>query len=167
MHYNRHRYYDPNVGRFISKDPIGLQGGLNVYQCVPNPIEWIDPLGLTSKSPPACGCLDWSRINPKTGETAPEHVMRHGEDMPDRKVPHGVFADDPIATTNAAWDKAVHQKISPTVGPNGNLVYDIPYSEAGLLGGIPGAVAGNPILDSVRIVTSSGGTNKVVTSFPK
>lgn len=87
--------------------------------------------------------------------------------LPDRKVSHGVFADDPIATTNAAWDKAVHQKISPTVGPNGNLVYDIPYSEAGLQGGIPGAVAGNPILDSVRIVTSPGGTNKVVTSFPK
>nr|WP_279613162.1 RHS repeat-associated core domain-containing protein [Burkholderia ubonensis] len=135
MHYNRHRYYDPTSGRFVSKDPIGQQGGLNVYQYVPNPIHWIDPLGLTSKTPPACGCLDWSRINPKTGETAPEHVMRHGEDIPDRKVPHGVFADDPIATTNAAWDKAVHQRISPTVGPNGNLAYDIPYSEAGLQGG--------------------------------
>lgn len=93
--------------------------------------------------------------------------MRHGEDIPDRKVPHGVFADDPIATTNAAWDKAVQQRIYPTVGPNGNFVYDIPYSEAGLLGGIPGSAAGNPILDSVRIVTNPDGANKVVTSFPK
>ncbi|BBQ01384.1 hypothetical protein BSFA1_65120 (plasmid) [Burkholderia sp. SFA1] len=46
LHYNRNRYYDPATGRFISKDPIGLQGGLNVYQYAPNPIEWIDPLGL-------------------------------------------------------------------------------------------------------------------------
>jgi uncharacterized protein RhaS with RHS repeats len=46
--YNRHRYYDPQTGRFISKDPIGLQGGLNVYQYVPSPTTWIDPIGLCS-----------------------------------------------------------------------------------------------------------------------
>nr|WP_269467556.1 MULTISPECIES: RHS repeat-associated core domain-containing protein [Burkholderia] len=27
LHYNRHRYYDPEVGRYISLDPIGLQAG--------------------------------------------------------------------------------------------------------------------------------------------
>ncbi|WP_217468855.1 RHS repeat-associated core domain-containing protein, partial [Burkholderia paludis] len=41
-----HRYYDPTSGRFISKDPIGLAGGINVYQYAPNPVEWIDPLDL-------------------------------------------------------------------------------------------------------------------------
>ncbi|CAJ0806863.1 Protein RhsC [Ralstonia psammae] len=46
LHYNRHRYYDPSSGRFISKDPIGLQGGLNVHQYAPNPVRWVDPLGL-------------------------------------------------------------------------------------------------------------------------
>ncbi|HEX8593289.1 MAG TPA: RHS repeat-associated core domain-containing protein, partial [Pseudomonas sp.] len=46
LHYNRHRYYDPRVGHFISKDPIGYSGGLNLYQYVPNPTGWIDPLGL-------------------------------------------------------------------------------------------------------------------------
>ncbi|WP_155648547.1 RHS repeat-associated core domain-containing protein [Burkholderia pseudomultivorans] len=46
LHYNRHRYYDPHSGRFISKDPIGLAGGINVYQYTPNPTQWIDPLGL-------------------------------------------------------------------------------------------------------------------------
>lgn len=44
--YNRYRYYDPATGRFISKDPIGLDGGINAYQYAPNPIEWVDPLGL-------------------------------------------------------------------------------------------------------------------------
>ncbi|MBR8512127.1 RHS repeat-associated core domain-containing protein [Burkholderia cenocepacia] len=47
LHYNRHRYYDPSSGRFISKDPISLAGGINVYQYAPSPIEWIDPLGLS------------------------------------------------------------------------------------------------------------------------
>ncbi|WP_147376740.1 DUF6861 domain-containing protein [Noviherbaspirillum saxi] len=51
LHYNRFRYYDPDIGRFISQDPIGLQGGYNLYQYAPNPIAWIDPLGLT-----ACSC---------------------------------------------------------------------------------------------------------------
>jgi RHS repeat-associated protein len=50
LHYNRHRYYDPQTGRFISKDPIGLAGGINVYQYAPNPVQWIDPLGLTCTS---------------------------------------------------------------------------------------------------------------------
>ncbi|WP_259740100.1 RHS repeat-associated core domain-containing protein [Pseudomonas brassicacearum] len=46
LHYNRYRYYDPQVGRFISKDPISYDGGLNLYQYVPNPMGWVDPLGL-------------------------------------------------------------------------------------------------------------------------
>ncbi|KWO23032.1 hypothetical protein WT94_02995 [Burkholderia stagnalis] len=46
LHYNRYRYYDPSSGRFVSKDPIGLQGGLNAFQYALNPISWIDPLGL-------------------------------------------------------------------------------------------------------------------------
>jgi RHS repeat-associated protein len=46
LHYNRYRYYDPSVGRFINQDPIGLAGGLNAYEYAPNPVQWIDPLGL-------------------------------------------------------------------------------------------------------------------------
>ncbi|MQT98260.1 RHS repeat-associated core domain-containing protein [Pseudomonas helleri] len=48
LHYNRYRYYDPQVGRFISKDPIGFAGGLNVYAYAPNPVGWVDPLGLAA-----------------------------------------------------------------------------------------------------------------------
>ncbi|MCA7940280.1 RHS repeat-associated core domain-containing protein [Burkholderia cepacia] len=55
LHYNRHRYYDPNSGRFISKDPIGIEGGINVYAYVKNPIVWIDPLGLQATGPALLG----------------------------------------------------------------------------------------------------------------
>ena len=46
LHYNRFRYFDPDLGMFISRDPIGLMGGSNVFQYAPNPTGWIDPLGL-------------------------------------------------------------------------------------------------------------------------
>ena len=46
LYYNRFRYYDPEAGRYISQDPIGLLGGLNLYGYVPDPFAWIDPLGL-------------------------------------------------------------------------------------------------------------------------
>ncbi len=45
LHYNRYRYYDPGVGRFVSKDPISYAGGLNLHLYAPNLIEWVDPLG--------------------------------------------------------------------------------------------------------------------------
>ena len=46
LHYNRYRYYDPRVGRFVSKDPISYAGGLNLYAYAPNPTGWVDALGL-------------------------------------------------------------------------------------------------------------------------
>ena len=45
LHYNLMRYYEPEAGRFVNQDPIGLLGGENLYQFAPNTQEWIDPLG--------------------------------------------------------------------------------------------------------------------------
>ncbi len=68
LHYNRHRYYDPEVGAFISTDGVGLIGGLNLYQYVTNPIGWIDPLGLTKAN-----CTD---TPPLSARAARRKVMR-------------------------------------------------------------------------------------------
>ena len=47
LYYNRHRYYNPGQGRYITQDPIGLEGGWNLYSYVfNNPIKFIDPRGL-------------------------------------------------------------------------------------------------------------------------
>jgi RHS repeat-associated protein len=45
--YYRARFYDPQVGRFVSEDPAGLSPGINPYVYVGNdPIQWSDPSGL-------------------------------------------------------------------------------------------------------------------------
>ncbi|EJB8539053.1 RHS domain-containing protein [Acinetobacter baumannii] len=65
LHYNRYRYYSPYVGRFISKDPIGLSGGDNLYAYAVNTTGWVDPLGLSSSCPLNCpaGTLDPSTVH--------------------------------------------------------------------------------------------------------
>ena len=74
LHYNRHRYYDPAHGRFINQDPIGLVGGDNNYQYAPNPVSWIDPLGLK------CGEADPKDIN-FSQRTVSGNVKKYTEDM--------------------------------------------------------------------------------------
>jgi len=47
LHYNTYRFYDPVIGSFVQKDPIGLAAGSNLYSYAVNPLRWVDPLGLS------------------------------------------------------------------------------------------------------------------------
>ncbi|MDY6994418.1 MAG: RHS repeat-associated core domain-containing protein, partial [Pseudomonadota bacterium] len=47
LHYNRFRYYDPQLGRYMQSDPQGIGGGLNLYAYAKgNPLRWVDVRGL-------------------------------------------------------------------------------------------------------------------------
>ena len=76
LHYNRFRYYDSDVGMFISRDPIGLLGGSNVFQYAPNPVMWIDPWGLAClEAKPNTGAWksspNWDKWKEKGGTITP------------------------------------------------------------------------------------------------
>ena len=67
LHFNTFRFYDPEVGRFTTPDPVGLAGGLNLYQYSPNPFGWIDPWGWT--------CSSAQRQQNKTNGKAAEYLV--------------------------------------------------------------------------------------------
>jgi RHS repeat-associated protein len=87
LYYVRNRWYDPVMNRFVSEDPIGLEGGINTYAYVGNsPTNFRDPLGLdhncyetteikqtatgmTIVVTAARGCGKWGhRGNPNSGQ---------------------------------------------------------------------------------------------------
>lgn len=47
LHYNRFRYYSPELGRYLQCDPEGIRGGLNLYAYTSNPLIAVDVRGLT------------------------------------------------------------------------------------------------------------------------
>ncbi len=58
------RWYQPGIGRFIQRDPIGLRGGLNLYAyCANRPAARVDPFGLAGASDPA---FDWEILGGTT-----------------------------------------------------------------------------------------------------
>ena len=55
----RARYYEPGIGRFITKDPLGFLGGINTYaMAANNPVNFMDPMGLCSQSAQAPALYD-------------------------------------------------------------------------------------------------------------
>ncbi|PXV70848.1 RHS repeat-associated protein [Pantoea sp. PNA 03-3] len=59
LHCNLFRYYDPDSGRFTQHDPIGLAGGINLYQYAPNALGWVDPWGLMKCKNPSEEATKW------------------------------------------------------------------------------------------------------------
>ena len=83
LHYNHHRYYDPELGRYITSDPIGLTAGLNTYSYAnQNSLVYYDPDGLRVIPRPP--------VDPTPGFNRDLH--RALENLPD---PGASFSRDP------------------------------------------------------------------------
>ena len=58
LHYNKHRYYDSTLGRYITSDPVGLDSGVNTYVYANgNPLNEIDQRVVWCYIPTASGCI--------------------------------------------------------------------------------------------------------------
>ncbi|WDG76999.1 DUF6531 domain-containing protein [Pseudomonas chlororaphis] len=81
LHYNRYRYYDPMVGRFISQDPISYAGGWNLYAYAPNPVDWTDPFGLTG-DPATATHITYLGTDAETGKPYVGYASMQGKQSP-------------------------------------------------------------------------------------
>ncbi|MEM6290962.1 MAG: DUF6531 domain-containing protein [Myxococcota bacterium] len=127
LFYNRFRYYDPHVGGYVSRDPIGLAGGLAVHGYVDDPLSWVDPFGLAKKKG---GCGSEATAAGEGGQYVPDRTLPTddlGVPVPDSPYPHSQlgkskpkYGSEPQARE---WD----------YGSNGNLQphRDIDFTDHG------------------------------------
>ncbi|ENV35528.1 Rhs family protein [Acinetobacter gerneri DSM 14967 = CIP 107464 = MTCC 9824] len=151
LHYNRYRYYSPYVGRFISKDPIGLLGGNNVYNYVSNPTSLVDPLGLSQ-----CKVIERKKPVLTTGDSKKgwihideRHITGNHSSGPGDLFPKG--------TTRIQVKKAIDEVVM-----KGKRVTEDPCRR---IQTFEKKVVVNKRQDLVRVTVDTQ-TNIVITAFP-
>jgi len=107
LSYFGRRFYSPPLGRWLSRDPIGEQAGLNLYAFVGNdPVNTVDPLGLQSGNPPGDSC--------KTPPNEPPGDKQSPPKDPPPKDPRDLNGDGVYDD----WDKWVYIL--------GRILYNLP-----------------------------------------
>jgi len=151
LHYNRHRYYDPNGGRYITADPIGLLGGMNAYQYAPNPTGWIDPLGLRpEKKKAACPICSGTPCKGTQNPSRAAARFQSGDAYPNKdrwsnvmlpkgttiytlhpygKKPGGFFADESTLEASKQSISAYHEATQVGHAGNNPKVFKFPARE--------------------------------------
>jgi RHS repeat-associated protein len=109
LSYNRFRYYDSEQGHYISQDPQRTDGGFRLYGYVPNPITWIDPLGL------GCGPSSPGKMQREVERgQAPRQVDRVDKGHVPGQEAHVHYTDGTSSTVSGG----VHDAHKGTPNPN-------------------------------------------------
>ena len=113
LHYNRFRYYDPALGRYLESDPLGIEGGRNLYAYTRNPLREVDLRGLSGGPE----CTDCQKKADGTEATEGQKEKESNQDpeppvLEQNAKPPKTRADDPpwpprtIEAHNATRDVA-------------------------------------------------------------
>ena len=145
LHYNFFRYYEPNSGRFVNQDPIGLWGGENLYAFAPNAQGWIDPLGLIRVKPTLpTGDLRKGWVHIDARHISGTHPSGAGDLFPD-------------GTNRKQIEKAINKVVM-----KGRCVTEDPNRTVQTF---EKKIVVNKKKDLVRVVVDTR-TNTVITAFP-
>ena len=167
LHFLRNRYYDSRTGTFVSQDPIGVAGGVNLYEYVGNkPINFTDPFGLEpSRRAPIGRFGDYIIVQ---GPLGPRFIDRNGnlvtspnyvDSFTGSARPVAETISDPgrsLRTTGRVLSETGHPTLGRILGIGGLVLEPAgPGRLTGLaVGGTIGAAAGRAL---GRTIGTAGG----------
>lgn len=155
LHYNYHRYYDPKTGRYLTPDPIGLAGGINLFVYAGNnPINAIDPYGLMSATSAAAikAIMENKGLSTKQQMEAIKSIPTN---LPDHNL-HNPYITHDFSTSEIvrAGKKAIYE-IPP---PSEKFLTDLSQQSAIFATGcmlVPGAEPGAIVFGGISLSSNA------------
>lgn len=146
-----HRYYDPQAGRFVTRDPIGYSGGVNLYAYTGNnPVNAIDPSGhdfddiLTALSNGSAGFGDYlSRGLFDTALGAFNTNQHCGCVIPASAIPPGWSPTGAIRDLTPGGGVVEPSSTAYRVGEGAAIAHGLLSAFAGIRANVRGGVGGN------------------------
>lgn len=149
VYYNRFRYYDPEMGQYISQDPIGLEGDGKLYAYAQDPNEWLDILGL------AC-TRQRPRLENGNEKEGWQHIDERHVIGNSAKGPGDLFAP---GTTRAQLEQAANKVVT-----KGRRVTEDVNRRTQTF---ENKMVANGRQDIISVTVDSHDGNRMITMFPK
>ncbi|NVB38827.1 hypothetical protein G6O69_13380 [Pseudenhygromyxa sp. WMMC2535] len=143
IYYNIKRWYDPDLGAYLSPDPIGLAGGLHAWNFVGHPFDQVDPFGLEGTHW-VYGLYD---PHPPDVGQKPYYVGITTQDLRTREAQH---ASDGRVSKTAGIEALEETKVSETTARGYEQAYIEKYETKTAKPGDPWGNKGNPLEGEAR-----------------